>query len=170
MKVWKVQAEASNRVNEVTVRPRMMGRKIVAPLVHQRVENINSTSQTNIQPTRKELIPYPTTRKEVQTKYRRAVHPEEIHRKTHRNARQRIENHRMTVTVIAGRDIRRRISIRIKRPNQKNISNRAAIRRMNGNGIIHQMKMISITRRRRKKVNVYGPDQGIDDNCLFSLF
>lgn len=170
LKVQKVQAKESyETVNEAIIHLRMVKKTMTEP-VHRKVESINNTP-TNIHLTGKEVTPYPTMRKEMQTKYQSLVPlPEKIHRRTHLNA-SRIESHQTTVRVIIGRNIRRQINHHIKRQNRKNISSLAAIPRIIDNGVIHRKKMISIIKRRRKRVNVPDQDRGIEDNCfVFSLF
>lgn len=159
-KVLKVQAKDRNDTdNEVIVRLQMTS-ETTAETIHRQVETVNHT-QTNVHLTGTEVIPHPTMDEEMQRKYQSHVRREEIHRKRHRNASQKTEIHR--TTVIIGWNIRRPLSHRIRRQNRKNISNRVATPRTVGNGIIHQTTMISTTRRRRKRVSVHDPDQGIED-------
>lgn len=165
--VQKVQAKRMyGTVSEVIIHLKMM-KDTIAERVHQRVENTNIT-QTNIHLTVNEAIPYLMMRKEMQKEHWSIERPQEIHLKTDHSVSQ-IRNHQKTVTVIIGGSIRRLVGLHTKRQNLKSISNRGATPRIIDD-IIHRMKMISTIRRRRKRVNVHGPDQGIVDDCFVVLY
>lgn len=73
-----------------------------------------------------------------------------------------VTNRQMKMIMIVGKSIHRLIKRHTKKRNQKNISNREVIRRIIVNDAIYQMKMKSIIRKRRRKVNGLVPDPGTD--------
>lgn len=114
--------------------------------------------------TETEASPLPTTMIEnTRTLHPSHVHTDEVlHQRRHIIVEKlnRIEDRRTIAIAIDGKSIRRRI----KKRNRKNISNRATIRRTIDNGTVRQTRRIDTTRRKRKRANDHGLDQGIDDS------
>lgn len=124
---------------------------------------------TNIRRIGIEVTQHLTMTEGTLTEHRSTIHREEIRHRKHPTAPQNPHhtgNRLMTVTTTAidGRNTRHRAGHRTKRPNRRNILNRAATPRTIDSGTIRQMTKTSITTRKPRRANVHGRGQGIADN------